>query len=429
MNKLVIQYDDKRYSADENRAIREAYEYAFKAHEGQIRKSGKPYITHPVAVAETVALWGMDYEAIVAALLHDVAEDTETTVAEIETIFGSTVAILVDGLTKLAKIEALPSPEATSARLELSNENLRKLLLASSRDFRVIIIKLADRLHNLRTLNYLKPEKQKRVARESLEIFAPIADRLGMGQVKSEIEDLSFRYWQPEEYERIKALVATTEVQSDKYLLRFKRAIRENLTRHEINPVSIEGRHKHIYSIYKKLVKTDGDIEKIYDLIALRIIVNSISDCYKTLGAIHQEYKPLIYRIKDYIAVPKPNGYQSLHTTVFGLDGHITEIQIRTVKMHDEAEHGVAAHFYYDAQKSTRAYARGDIVKDLPEHMKWVNDISILSNGENTQEFADVAKQELFGDRIFVFSPKGDLYELPEGSTTVDFAFAIRISG
>ncbi len=426
MNKISIQYDENRFSKIQNDLILAAFDYAQKAHEGQKRKSGDDYIVHPMAVAQTVAAWGLDHEAIMAALLHDVVEDTDITNTEITKLFGATVAELVDGLTKLAAIESLPSPDASSARLEISNENLRKLLLASGRDFRVILIKLADRLHNLRTLEYLKPDQRVRIARESLEIFAPVADRLGMGELKSELEDLSFRYWKPEEYLRIKAMVAATAGKSDRYLARFKRAIKDNLTVNNITPISIEGRHKNLYSIYKKLAKTGGDIDKIYDLFALRIILNDVSDCYKALGAIHQEYKPLIYRIKDYIAVPKPNGYQSLHTTVFGLDGYISEIQIRTLKMHDEAEHGVAAHFYYDASKSSDNYVQRSGAKSLPDHMKWVNELTALSASSTGQEFADTARLELFHDRIFVFSPRGDLYDLAEGATPVDFAFAIH---
>jgi guanosine-3',5'-bis(diphosphate) 3'-pyrophosphohydrolase len=359
-----------------------------------------------------------------AALLHDVVEDTDITLEELGEQFGPKVAELVDGVTKL-KLRRMPGPAPDSARLAASNENLRKLLLASSKDYRVILIKLADRLHNLRTLNHLSPERQLRIARESLDVFAPLADRLGMGLLKAEMEDLGFKYAKPVEYAELSKQVKAYRGKSERYLSLLKHDVTELLKAGGLEPVSVEGRQKHLYSIYKKLAKVDGEVEKIYDLLAVRIIVEDVPACYHALGLVHQKYKPLIYRIKDYIAVPKPNGYQSLHTTVFALDGHISEIQIRTPQMHEEAEHGLAAHFYYDAHKQSTAYAKGEGATAVPGRLGWVKQLVNLQ-ADAAQDFVEGARMELFSDQIFVFSPKGDLYDLPEGSTVVDFAFAVH---
>lgn len=427
MNKISIQYDGERFTREQKDGINNALEYAARAHEGQKRRSGDPYVTHPIAVAETVATWGLDHEAIMAALLHDVVEDTPSTVPEIEALFGGNVAQLVDGVTKLAAIEAMAGAVGDNSRLESTNENLRKLLLATAKDFRVILIKLADRLHNLRTLSHLRPEQRLRIARESLDVFAPLADRLGMGQLKCEIEDLSFEHLLPDEFVHLDALVNQTTTKAGHYISVLKHALVTQLEQANVKVLSVDGRQKHLYSIYKKMVKVNGDIDKIYDLIAIRLILPDIAACYQALGVIHQQYKPLIYRIKDYIAVPKPNGYQSLHTTVFAEEGRIIEIQIRTPLMHEEAEHGLSAHFYYDAQKSSGTYAKGQNAGNLPDKLKWVGQLATLQAAFGSgQEFVDSAKLELFGDRIFVFSPRGDLYDLPEGSTPIDFAFAVH---
>lgn len=427
MNKLSIQYDEKRFSEAENAAIQRARDFAVNSHGEQKRMTGEPYAIHPVAVAQIVADWGLDSEAIMAALLHDVVEDTAVTTNELKAEFGEKVAELVDGLTKL-KLSASPRPAADSLRTDLNNENLRKLLLATTKDFRVILIKLADRLHNMRTLAALSDEKRARIARESLEVFAPLADRLGMGQLKGELEDLGFQHSMPKEYENLKVQVEEMAAGASKYLARLKRAIMRNMKAAGVNVISIEARQKHYWSIYKKLVKTGGDIEKIYDLVAVRIIVPDVAACYQALGVVHQHYKPLIYRIKDYIAVPKPNGYQSLHTTVFGEEGRISEIQIRTPEMHQAAEYGLAAHFYYNAHKSTAGYAGRKSAAAVPSNLKWVKELAQLQQASTGggQDFAEAARLELFADRIFIFSPKGDLYELPEGSTPLDFAFAVH---
>ncbi len=426
MSKFSIQYDNARFSEKQNDAIAEALELAVESHGDQLRASGKPYVSHPIAVAEIVASWGLDHESVMAAILHDVVEDTPVELGELQKRFGSKVAELVDGVTKL-RLSSSPRPAEDSPRLEVSNENLRKLLLATTKDYRVIMIKLADRLHNMRTLEYLEEPRRSRIARESLQVYAPLADRLGMGQLKGELEDLGFKYSQPEEYIRLEKLVRATAKKAQRYLAVLKRVITGYLGEAGVEVISIEARQKHIYSIHKKMVKTGGDIDKIYDLIAVRVIVPDVAACYQALGVLHQHYRPLIHRIKDYIAVPKPNGYQSLHTTVFAEDGHISEIQIRTPEMHDAAEHGLAAHFYYDAQKTTKAYTKRLKASERPDSLKWVKELSELRDLARTgEEFVDGVKLELFGDRIFVFSPKGDLYELPEGATPLDFAFAVH---
>jgi len=424
MNKISIQYEQNRYSRDQIAGIERALEYAVGAHTEQQRASGEPFVIHPIAVAELVASWGLDFEAVMAALLHDVVEDTEVTLDELTAEFGSKVAELVDGVTKL-RLSQSPRPAADSIRLEVSNENLRKLLLATTKDYRVMLIKLADRLHNMRTLGYLPPDKRAVIARESLEIYAPLADRLGMGQLKGELEDLGLKYSRPEEFTELEKTVKVTAKRAERYLAVLKRMVTKHLTDGGVEVRAIEGRQKHYYSIYKKLAKVEGDIEKIYDLMAVRIIVPDDAACYQALGILHQHYKPLIYRIKDYIAVPKPNGYQSLHTTVFAEDGHITEIQIRTPEMHEAAEYGLAAHFFYAQQKMK--HPGGNVSTKVPESLRWVNQLRDLQRAAATgQEFVEDVKLELFVDRIYVFSPKGDLYELPAGATALDFAFAVH---
>lgn len=423
---LFNQLNLERFSPAEQAEICRAYEYAEAAHAGQVRKSGEAYITHPVAVTGIVETWGLDAEAMMAALLHDTVEDTVVTDEDIEQQFGSKVSELVKGLTKLALIDAMPGPEASSARHAASKENLRKLLLATSRDYRTLLIKLADRLHNMRTLEHMSQDSQRRIADESLDVYAPLADRLGMGKLKCEIEDLSYRYIDPEGFKALTKVVSKTTKAAAKDLTLIKHEIQAFLRSDGIEIVELEGRQKHLYSISKKLVKTQGDISKIYDLMAIRIIVPDIPACYQVLGRLHQHYKPLIYRIKDYIAVPKPNGYRSLHTTVFATGGRIIEIQIRTPEMHAEAEYGLAAHFFYNEQKGSREYLSGQGTVALPNRLDWVQEMA--QQGVSGAEVGDGAEQrlEVFSDRIFAFSPKGDLYDLPEGATAVDFAFAVH---
>lgn len=424
MNSKILRFNLENYGTEGGVLIERALDFATKAHEGQSRKSGWPYITHPTAVAQSLIELDMDAQTIAAALLHDTIEDTSVTIQDLQAIFGTEIAGLVEGVTKTGQVDHMPS-EAT-ARTAASAENIRKLLLAMTKDIRVIIIKLADRTHNLSTLQYLSPEKQQRIARESLEIYAPLADRLGMGALKVQIEDLSFAYLYPGAYGELSKLMASYGRSSQKYLSMLKKQIAGNLSKAGLEVVSIDGRTKHLYSIWRKLQKADGDIEKIYDLIAIRIIVPTESDCYQALGILHQHFKPLIYRIKDYIAVPKPNGYRSLHTTVFAAEGRITEIQIRTPQMHSEAEKGLAAHFYYNSVKGSSNYKKAN-VSAVPSKLGWVNELVDVGQVTGSgQDFVDALKVDLFVDRIFVFSPKGDLYDLPEGATPIDFAFMVH---
>ncbi|HEY6736449.1 MAG TPA: bifunctional (p)ppGpp synthetase/guanosine-3',5'-bis(diphosphate) 3'-pyrophosphohydrolase [Candidatus Saccharimonadia bacterium] len=426
MNKLHMQYATHRFTAEQRAAVERAEAFAVAAHQDQQRASGEPFVIHPLAVAEIVAGWGMDHEAVMAALLHDVVEDTTVTLQQLEQEFGSKVAELVDGVTKL-RLSASPRLDPESNRRQASSENLRKLLLASTKDIRVLLLKLADRLHNLRTLEFLPADKRRLIALESLEVFAPLADRLGMGVLKGEMEDLGFQHAMPEAYANLAQQVQLSARQGEKELAIIKRGLVKHVRAAGVTVVQIEGRRKHYYSIHKKLAKVDGDLSKIYDLVAVRMIVPDVSACYQALGIVHQLYKPLIHRIKDYIAVPKPNGYQSLHTTVFGPEGRITEIQIRTPQMHEEAEYGLAAHFYYDQQKHSKQYQQGKGTGAVPNNLHWVEQLSDLQRSTgSTQEFVEGARLELFRDQIYVFSPKGDLYELPEGATPLDFAFAVH---
>lgn len=418
----------KAYSAADKKRIRLADEFAAKAHAGQVRKSGQPYIMHPRAVAEYLANIGMDADTVIAGLLHDVVEDTDITSDEIAEHFGATVQELVEGVTKLGQIHYTEVADANERRRASSAENVRKLLLAMSRDMRVLMIKLADRFHNLQTLEHLKPEQQQRIAQESLEVYAPLADRLGMGVLKAELEDLAFRYANPTAYELVSRLTASHVAEAQAYIEELREDVLELLKEHGVSVGSVSGRSKHLFSTYRKLTKTEGDITKIYDLTALRVIVPTVTDCYQVLGLLHQRYKPLIYRIKDYISVPKPNGYRSLHTTVFAKYGRIIEFQIRTPEMHQEAEYGLAAHSLYNVHKTSGAYREGQPAERKgSKQVTWIQELASLSaEHDGTADLMQNLKIDLFKDRIFIFSPKGDLYDLPEGATPVDFAFAIH---
>jgi GTP diphosphokinase / guanosine-3',5'-bis(diphosphate) 3'-diphosphatase len=414
------------YSETDQSRIAAADEFAARAHHGQKRKSGQPYITHPRAVASYLAQMGLDAETVITGLLHDTVEDTSTTLEDIHSNFGASVATLVDGVTRLGQVDYVHVSSAAANRHASSIENIRKLLLAMSKDVRVVMIKLADRRHNLQTLHFLKPEDRKRIANESLDVFAPLADRLGMGVLKAEIEDLAFEYANPEAYNLVRRLVAGSVEQTKTYMDELSHQVDHLLKENNIQAESIHGREKHLYSIYRKLAKTDGDISKIYDLTALRIIVPTVSDCYQTLGIIHQHYKPLIYRIKDYIAVPKPNGYRSLHTTVIIGEGRIMEIQIRTPEMHEEAEQGLASHAIYNIHKDTKRYKRGTI-SNVDKKLQWIQDLAgVSAMADPEPDYMKNLSIDLFQDRIFVFSPKGDLYDLPERATPIDFAFAVH---
>jgi len=390
--------------------IREAYEFAAMAHAGVKRLSGDDYIVHPLATAYNLAKMNMDVPSIIAGLLHDVPEDTSYTIEDIKKKFGKEVASLVNGITKLGTLKY--------RGMERYAENLRKMFLAMAEDLRVIIIKFADRIHNLETLGYNRPDKRRRIALETLEIYAPIANRLGMGEMKGMLEDLSFAYVYPKEYIWIKNLAELKLKNEIKFIDKIKKVIQKELQKNKMNYVSIHGRIKHLASLYYKILTKDRDINKIYDLIALRIVVESVADCYTVLGLIHKKWKPLKGRIKDYIAQPKPNGYQSLHTTVFAERGKIVEFQIRTREMHNLAEFGVAAHWYYK-DSTSRNLAKGKT--------EWINSLlQIQKKFQDNQKYLSELKFEVFKNRIFVFTPQGDVIDLPEDSTPVDFAYTIH---
>ncbi|HYE60346.1 MAG TPA: RelA/SpoT family protein [Candidatus Kapabacteria bacterium] len=389
--------------------IRLAYDFAAKAHEGQIRKSGEPYIVHPLAAAHILADMRIDPTLVVATLLHDVPEDTPITLEEVEKNFGSEIASLVRGITKLGKLKY--------RGVERYIENLRKMFIAMAEDIRVMIIKFADRIHNLQTLEHLAPEKQYRVALESLEIYAPIANRLGMGEMKGLLEDLSFRYVYPKEYQRVKKLREEKLKGKGQKIEHMIDQLKHEMETTGINYVSIHGRKKRLYSFYQKLLRKDNEVANIYDLIAIRVLVPTVADCYAALGILHKLWRPIKGRIKDYISQPKPNGYKSLHTTVFSEQGEHVEFQIRTPEMHREAEYGIAAHWHYD-EKGAR----------LPtKEITWAKELAEIQN-EILNKMADLEeiKVDFLQTRIFVFTPRGDVIDLPEGATPVDFAYHIH---
>ncbi|MBI2627813.1 MAG: RelA/SpoT family protein [Candidatus Niyogibacteria bacterium] len=406
-------------SKDGRGLIKRAFDFAHKAHEGQKRFSGDPYISHPLNVSLKVASLKLSAPGIAAALLHDTVEEEKTTLSAIKKKFGEETALLVDGLTKVKKIKYRGA--------ERQAESMRKMFLTLAQDIRVVIIKLMDRLHNLETLwAHPKPEKRKRIALETLEIYAPLADRIGMWNVKSQLEDLAFEYAYPEEYQWLIKEIKEKIPQREKYLKELVPLIKKEFTGEKIKFLEISWRAKHYYSLWKKLQKKDMDWSRIKDLAAMRIIVPDIESCYAALGVIHKLWRPLPGRIKDFIALPKPNGYQSLHTTVFAKDGHITEFQIRTPEMHRDSEFGIAAHWIYDlAEKSSESaiFHRRKFawVKQLQEWQK-----EFQKEKHSTKEFLDSLKIDFFHDRIFTLTPKGDVIDLPEGATPVDFAYQIH---
>lgn len=393
--------------------IREAYEFADKAHHGQVRKSGEPYILHPLAVADIVVSMQMDPTSIVAALLHDVVEDTSVSLEEVREKFGDTCAMLVDGLTKLERIQF-------RSKEEQQNENYRKMFVAMANDIRVIVIKLADRLHNMRTLKFQSEESQRRIAYETLEIFCPIAHRLGISAIKWEMEDIALRYLNPQQYYRIANLMHKKRAEREQFITDVIDRIKEKLDEMGIE-ADLSGRPKHIYSVYKKMTVKNKQFNEIYDLLAIRILVDNIKDCYATLGIIHTLWKPMPGRFKDYIAMPKANMYQSLHTTVIGPTGEPTEVQIRTWDMHRTAEYGVAAHW---------AYKEGNpsgVGGSFEEKMTFLREIlDLQQETKDASEFVESLKMDFFSDLVFVFTPKGEVIELPAGSVPLDFAYRIH---
>lgn len=404
--------------------VKKAVSFATKAHEGQFRKSGEPYITHPLAVKKILEEWGMDEDTIIAGILHDTIEDTDVTLNDIKKEFGDSVAFLVDGVTKLST--ARRGMRDIDTYLPETKDNFLRLMIALGDDIRVLIIKLADRLHNLRTLNALPPDKQKKFAKESLEIFAPLADRLNMGLLRVEMADLSFKYVDPRRYDELKELIEKYNKSAAKSLKRIEEEFSAALNKEKIN-FEISGRVKSIYSLHKKLAKHNQNINEIYDLIAIRIIVDDITDCYLTLGVIHSLYTPMSGRIKDYIAMPKQNGYQSLHTTVITKDKRIVEFQIRTHEMHEYAERGLAASFYYNEQKLTENYKKGKI-EHLPTNLLWITELQTTAARLREGKKVDLKKLKLnlFADKIFVYTPKGDIIDLPNGALPLDFAYRLH---
>lgn len=424
--KSLLGIAQPHYSEEELLELDHAIDVSTQAHTDQKRKSGEAYITHPLQVAATLVDWGMDIDTVIAGVLHDVVEDTELKLEQIETLFGRDVAFLVDGVTKVSQARA--NMRDLDSYLPQTTDNLSKLLIAIGQDVRVIIIKLADRHHNLVTLSHMPPEKRTKIARESLEVFAPIADRLGMGRVRMQIEEMAFSHLDPAEYKRLKTLMKRRLGKSTRKLGVIRAEVEAELKRNNITH-TMDGRVKSIYSLYKKLKKVGGNIDDIYDLIALRIIVEDKADCYKVLGILHTLYQPMIARIKDYIAVPKPNGYQSLHTTVLTKSKQIVEFQVRTQAMHEYAERGLAASFHYHEHKDTKAYLqKKKAASTLPPNLQWITELQeVAAHLRSGQEIShDQLYIDLFSDRIFVYSPNGDIYNLPEGALPLDFAYRVH---
>lgn len=431
--------------------VNKAYSFAKEAHKTQTRKSGEPYIEHPAYVALYLAQMGMGPRTISAALLHDVIEDTPATSEDIKEQFGEEILFLVEGVTKLSSVRYYGT--------DRHNESLRKLFVATSQDIRVLIIKLTDRLHNMMTLEHVAPEKQVRIAKETLEVYVPVAHRLGMGRIRKELEDLAFPYVYPEEYKRVCDLLAKSTEKSLLSLERERKTLQKKLADTGLRNFNTSYRVKGLFSLFHKLERKEWDISDIYDLLAMRVVVDTIEDCYKALGIIHEMWRPLPKRVKDYIAFPKPNGYQSIHTTVTTPHGTILEIQIRTQKMHHEAEFGVASHFIYKQKaagqndknanaswftnlvptlfrpfawrEQTKDTTKNNVAQNAPHQQKipyWINQIGEMYTSEKTssEEFMNDMRKDFFSNRIFVFTPNGDVVDLPVGAGPIDFAYAIH---
>ena len=419
----LIERVARYHPSDDISLIEKAFMTAKKAHEGQVRRSGEPYIIHPLYVAVILADLELDKETIVAGLLHDVVEDTIMTNEEIREQFGSDVALLVDGVTKLTKLTLSGDyHDKPDEQKEMQAMNLRKMFLAMAKDIRVILIKLADRLHNMRTLGHMPPEKQQRIAQETLDIYSPIASRLGISKIQVELDDLSLKYLKPDIYNELVREVEARKAESEDFVQEITDEVREHLADAGIEG-QVDGRVKHIFSVYKKMINQDKSLDQIYDLFAVRIIVSSVKDCYAALGVIHEMYKPIPGRFKDYIAMPKTNTYQSLHTTLIGSHGNPFEIQIRTYEMHRAAEYGIAAHWKYkEGADGKSGNQEEEKLAWLRQILEWLQDMS-----DNT-EFMDLLKSDLdlFSDNVYCFTPGGDVKNLPAGSTPVDFAYAIH---
>ena len=402
--------------------VTKAYEFARNAHKDGKRENGDPYFTHCEEVAETVAEWQLDEASIAAALLHDVVEDTKITIQELEKTFGKEIAFLVDGLTKLKSLEYPEQSKITEV------ENLRKFVISFTRDLRVLIVKLADRLHNMRTIKHLNKERQERIAWETAEIYAPLAYRLGMQKLSGELEDLAFPYIEPEEYKWLIKEVKDSYNNRLKYAAKVEPILLRALGEQNIRPLKVDTRAKRYYSLYKKLRRYEMNLEKIYDLIAIRIIVKTTEECYSVLGVVHKLWQPLPGKFKDYIARPKPNGYRSIHTTVFCVDNKVIEIQIRTQEMHEEAEMGIAAHWAYQQARNKKGYhARNWEGVENKSELMWVEQLkNWQENFADQEKFVQSLKFDFFAERIFVVTPDNDVFDLPKGATPVDFAYRIH---
>jgi len=392
--------------------IEKAYEYSEKMHEGQIRRSGEPYISHPLNVAGILAELHLDLDSIATGLLHDTVEDTHATIEDLKEEFGDTVSYLVDGVTKISKMQFKTSTER-------QGENIRKMIVAMGKDVRVILVKLADRLHNMRTLHHMPPEKQNRIALETLEIYCPLASRMGISALKIELEDLAFRFYRPDMYYELTQLVQKNEKERAQYIEDVKKQITKDLHGSGFREFDVAGRSKHLWSIYRKMQNRDIDYTQVYDVLAFRVIVDTLPQCYEVLGHVHALWKPIPGRFKDFIAMPKANNYQSLHTTVIGPGGERIEIQIRTKEMHLIAERGIAAHWRYKD--------RGKINEETAQKFEWLRDlVNWQQQVRNPEEFLDTVKTDLFESEIYVFTPKGDVREFPDGATPLDFAYSIH---
>lgn len=410
--KEIIDLIEGGINKKEEELINKAYIFAEKAHSGQKRLSGDPYFIHVFETAKILATLGMDTQTIVAGLLHDTLEDTKTTEEEIKREFGDDILFLIKGVTKLGTLKYRGH--------ERHVESLRKFFVAMASDLRVVIIKFADRLHNLRTLQFIPEEKRRRIAVESIEVYAPLANRLGMGKLKGELEDAAFPYAYPKEYTQTEEIIKEKKELYEKYLTEVSGELKKELSKNKIKFVEINYRIKHKYSLHKKLLKYDMDIDKVYDIVALRVVVDTVEECYRVLGVVHSIWNPLPGRIKDYIAVPKPNGYRSIHTTIFTGLGGIAEIQIRTKEMHAEAAYGIAAHF---------AYKEHGGKKNLNDKnkLKWIEELKELNYApDDPKSFTEHLKMDFFNNRIFIFTPQGDVIDLPEDSTPLDFAYSIH---
>ena len=408
----IIDLIPDKITKQEEELIEKAYKFAERAHEGQKRLSGEPYFIHVFETAKILAGLGMDAQAISAGLMHDVLEDTPTTEEEMTKEFGGEILFLVKGVTKLGTLKYRGH--------ERHVESLRKFFVAMANDLRVVIIKFADRLHNLRTLEFVREDKRERIAVESIDVYAPLANRLGMGKLKGEIEDAAFPYAYPKEYAKVEEIIKEKKDLYQKNLVNVHNELEKALKENKIKNFEVDYRVKHKYSLYKKLLKYNFDLERINDIIALRVIVDSVEDCYRILGIVHSIWNPLTGRIKDYIAVPKPNGYRSIHTTIFTGLGDIAEIQIRTKEMHEEAAYGIAAHFAYKEKGDKK-------IKGASDKFKWIEELKELNyNPEDPTKFIEHLKTDFFNDRIFVFTPKGDVIDMPEDSTPIDFAYSIH---